>query len=97
MSFLNLIREASKASDIVFLQAHTRKRAKMTKLTITKNMKMKVDILAKKLVVFIDDDSSLEVIGYDLHPINSSKSKSFTKVPTITFGFTMEKLIRPRN
>lgn len=53
-----------------------RKIIKTTPLNPIIPMNMNVDILAKKLVVSIDEDSSLALILFPLNPINSLKLKS---------------------
>jgi hypothetical protein len=65
--------------------------------TIITPIKMKVDILARKLVVSIDDDSSADVIGCFSKPINLLRSKDLMKKPMITLGFTILQLMSPRN
>ena len=85
------------ASAIVARQMHTSVNIKITTMITMTNMKMKVDILAQKLVVSMDDDSSLADIGCISNPMNLLKSKSLTKVPTMTFGLTMLKLMSPLN
>ena len=72
VSFLNFIRDAEMASEMVFLHMKTRNIARRTKLTITANIDMKVDIFAQKLVVYIYDDSSLELICCFWKPMNLS-------------------------
>ena len=97
VSFLNLIKVAFSDCAIVSLQTSIKNIMRITTEIAIKNMKMNVDIFARKFVDSIDDDSSLELILEPLKPIISLKLKSFTNSPTTLSGLTILKLIKPRN
>ena len=59
---MNLVKDANIASEMAYLQTQAKINRRRTKLTMTIKMKINVETLARKLVVFICDDSSLDLI-----------------------------------